>query len=127
MVSNDEISSKLAARRQGERPPKTGKKMCPECGTENKIDTKFCVECGKELEAVPEGAKKVRKSRSGLLIIVVAIVAVVLIVGIIIIAIAALGIYSAYFSSSSSTDPSGDIQTVRSSVYAAAGLIQALG
>ncbi|MGZ7048790.1 MAG: double zinc ribbon domain-containing protein [Methanobacterium sp.] len=54
MVTSEEISERLKAKREGKSPKKEEtfekeikKKKCPECGTENKENAKFCVGCGK--------------------------------------------------------------------------------
>lgn len=65
MVSNDEISRMLGAKRRGEDPKKEldkirGKKspngsnssICSNCSTQNPINASFCMECGGKLAPV---------------------------------------------------------------------------
>lgn len=65
MVTSEEISEMIKAKREGKTPQdeekEDGMKKCPHCGTSNKENAKFCVGCG---ESFPE--KKVEiKSEDG--------------------------------------------------------------
>ena len=53
MVSNEEISRRLALKRRGLNPNEELKKergnICPKCGTANLENAKFCIGCGSQL------------------------------------------------------------------------------
>lgn len=59
MVSSDEISRKLNARRRGEKlspqqqVENSSTVNCPDCGTTNQAQAKFCVGCGKPMAQEP--------------------------------------------------------------------------
>ncbi len=68
MVSNEEISRRLALKRRGLNPDEELKKergnICPKCGTANLENAKFCIGCGSQLIKISTNKPEINQLNS---------------------------------------------------------------